>query len=83
MTERAEHILAGLESEAESGGSGLVREAQEKKAVKADNTGMMSLFGSSINDELMAMDIMTMTPIEALNKLYELQLQAKGEAGRS
>ena len=44
---------------------------------------MMSLFGSSINDELMAMDIMTMTPIEALNKLYELQLQAKGEAGRS
>ena len=83
VTERAEHILAGLESEAESGGSGLVKEAQEKKAVKADNTGMMSLFGSSINDELMAMDIMTMTPIEALNKLYELQLQAKGEAGRS
>jgi len=26
---------------------------------------------------------MTMTPIEAINKLYELQQQAKKEAGRS
>ena len=44
--------------------------------------GMGSLFGSSLSDELQKLDIMTMTPIEALNELYRLQQQAREEAGQ-
>ena len=43
---------------------------------------MGSLFGSSLSDELQKLDIMTMTPIEALNELYRLQQQAREEAGQ-
>ena len=46
------------------------------------NDMMASLFGNSISDELLGMDVMTMTPIEAMNTLYRLQQQAKEEAGR-
>jgi len=42
----------------------------------------MNLFTSTIIDELLALDIMTLTPLEALNILYRLQMQAKREAGR-
>ncbi|HAQ55576.1 MAG TPA: hypothetical protein DCR09_04250, partial [Anaerovibrio sp.] len=56
---------------------------QEKaKAVAEPNDMMASLFGNSISDELLGMDVMTMTPIEAMNTLYRLQQQAKEEAGR-
>ncbi len=41
-----------------------------------------SLFDSAFNDELIKLDIMSMTPIEALNTLFKLQQQAKREAGR-
>jgi len=42
----------------------------------------VSLFESTVTTELMSLDIMTITPIEALNILYRLQNQAKQEAGR-
>jgi DNA mismatch repair protein MutS len=41
-----------------------------------------SLFSSGLSDELLALDIMTVTPLEALNILYKLQNQAKAEAGK-
>jgi len=41
----------------------------------------VSLFGSNIADELLAIDIMTLTPLEALNTLYRLQNQAREEKG--
>jgi DNA mismatch repair protein MutS len=41
-----------------------------------------SLFGNGLAEELMAVDVMTLTPLEALNILYKLQNQAKQEAGR-
>lgn len=44
---------------------------------------MASLFSSGISEELLALDIMTMTPLEAMNELYRLQNQAKGEAGKA
>ena len=44
--------------------------------------GMSIARGNSISDELLGMDVMTMTPIEAMNTLYRLQQQAKEEAGR-
>jgi DNA mismatch repair protein MutS len=33
-------------------------------------------------DELLAIDVMTLTPLEALNVLHKLNLQAKQEAGK-
>ena len=42
----------------------------------------MSLFTSSTVDELLTIDIMTITPIEAINILYRLQNQAKQESGK-
>ena len=44
---------------------------------------MGSLFGSNLNDELLKLDVMTMTPLEAINKLYELQQKAKDNMGMS
>ncbi|WP_094607496.1 DNA mismatch repair protein MutS [Sporomusa silvacetica DSM 10669] len=41
----------------------------------------VSLFSSCIADELLALDIMTLTPLEALNILYRLQTQAREENG--
>lgn len=43
---------------------------------------MPSLFASSLSETLLSLDVMTMTPIEAMNELYKLQAQAKREAGQ-
>ena len=40
---------------------------------------MPSLFGVSISTQLKELDLMSMTPLDAMNKLYELQQQAKQE----
>ena len=42
----------------------------------------MSLFTSPLVDELLQLDVMTITPLEALNILYKLQKQAKQESGQ-
>lgn len=42
----------------------------------------VSLFSTGLSEELLAIDIMTITPIEALTILYKLQNQAKVEAGK-
>ncbi len=78
VTDRAEVILAGLEANAP---------APQKTASAAElapmETGMASLFASPLADELLAIDVMAMTPIEALNELYKLQQKAQKEAGRA
>lgn len=40
---------------------------------------MPTLFGVSISTQLKELDLMSMTPLDAMNKLYELQQQAKEE----
>lgn len=40
---------------------------------------MPTLFGVSISTQLKKLDLMSMTPLDAMNKLYELQQQAKQE----
>lgn len=52
---------------------------RENKSSKG--SGMGSLFGSSLSEDLLKMDVMTMTPLEAINELYRLQQQAREEAG--
>ena len=44
---------------------------------------MASLFADGTLDELRSLDIMTMTPIEAMNTLCRLQEQARKEAGEA
>lgn len=100
VTNRAEKILAGLESKAEAmhqllaagdaGGLGLsepmpledlpARTPQQQQV--QEDVGMASLFGSSLSDDLLKLDVMTMTPLEAMNELYRLQQQVKKEAGQ-
>jgi len=53
---------------------------KEQKIDKSQNDqiGLMSFSGSEIVDELKKIDVTTLTPIEALNKLYEMKLKAEG-----
>ena len=77
VTDRAEVILAGLEKCAPPS------EHTEQKHSPEQEAGMVSLFASPLADELLALDVMAMTPIEAMNELYKLQQKAQKEAGRS
>lgn len=86
VTKRAEALLSALEAKqekvqaAEAGG----REETAAPPAQIDAAlGMGSLFGSTLREALCSLDIMTMTPLEALNELYRLQEQAKGEEGRA
>ena len=66
--------------------SKLSEEEQAKEQQETDitnETGMTSLFASSLSDELLSLDVMAMTPIEAMNELYKLQQKAQKEAGRA
>lgn len=76
VTGRAEKILQDLESDDRKTGG-----KQEKENLQVAETSMDSLFGSSITQEILNLDIMTMTPLEALNTLYRLQQQAKEDSG--
>lgn len=75
VTERAEEILHALEEAAPQSAP------QETSAQKKPDAGMASLFAGGTLDELRALDVMTMTPLEALNTLYRLQEQARKEEG--
>ena len=93
VTERAQKILDALETEhAEEAAHmtevredtpGLQPVRAAKTGTKAADDFMGSLFSSTLSDELLSMDVMTMTPLEAINALYRLQQQARGEAGRA
>ena len=78
VTQRADAILSALESGDKTG--------EEKSLPVADHgqlDGMASLFASSLKDKLLSLDVVTMTPLEAMNELYKLQEEAKREAGQS
>ena len=79
VTERAETILQSLEN-----GNSDDKISAENTVNSEKNTPapvMGSLFTSNLSSELLKLDIMSMTPIEALNELYKLQAKAKEEAG--
>lgn len=84
VTQRAQTILDALESQhaREENVTAIPSPVEETTDRKPDSL-MGSLFSSSLSDEILSLDIMTMTPLEALNELYKLQNQAKGEAGKS
>ena len=85
VTSRAEEILAMFEAEAPDAAAAARAEQAEGRTAKAEPAAqdMGSLFASSLSDTLLALDVMTMTPLEAMNELYRLQEQAKREAGKA
>lgn len=90
VTKRAEDILAKLESEHGtefSCSAAPVSQPDKGSSAEAkhfaDSSMMGSLFASGLSDTLLAMDVMSMTPLEAMNELYKLQEQAKKEAGKA
>ena len=78
VIERAQDILADLEQSPRP-----VAAAGEAAATTSPAAAPLSLFASSLAEELLVLDIMTLTPLEALNILYKLQHQAKQEAGKA
>ena len=54
----------------------------QQQAVQEEPQMMGSLFSSGLADQILAIDVMSMTPIEAMNALYKLQEEARKESGR-
>lgn len=82
VTNRAEKILASLEENGLESVAEVARVQQEKdQPAQEQENGMGSLFGNTLTEDLLKLDVMTMTPLEAMNELYKLQQQAKKEAG--
>ena len=82
--------LAGLPKKVLDRAEACLREYDENKGVAAAPAAvkpepapeaMGSLFTSNLTKEILALDVMSMTPIEAMNALYKLQAEAKKESG--
>lgn len=74
VLERSEELLKEYDND-----NGRV---QQPAAAAASDNMMGSLFGSSIANELLKLDVMSMTPIEAMSALYKLQDEARKELGK-
>lgn len=78
VVERAHQLLTEMEESPNQQQS-----AAFDKSDKQPNTMVnTSLFCSTLPDELISLDIDTITPLEAINILNRLHLQAKREAGK-
>jgi DNA mismatch repair protein MutS len=75
VVHRAEEVLSELEK---NGDVKVVPEAKPRSRQKAPRE-QLPLFGqkSPVMDEILKLDISSMTPLEAITKLYELQRKAK------
>ncbi len=74
VVERAQELLA--QNEAES----LCTASPVERVLVTEES--LSLFHSTLADEVAEIDVMTLTPLEALNLLHKFNLQAKREAGK-
>lgn len=73
VLDRAEAILQEYDSE-----NGQAAPVQTPEL----NNMMGSLFTSAITEQLLKIDVMSLTPIEAMNTLFKLQEEARKESGR-
>ena len=71
MTKRAEEILSELESNPQT----------PIERPKSDSIPTLFETKSKLQQKILALDIMSMTPLEALNLLYNLQIEIKNEIG--
>lgn len=76
VIERARGILVDLEQSQLPG-----KTASNEAAASKTQDITLSLFSTSVIDELLSVDIMSTTPLEALNILLKLQTKAKEGAG--
>lgn len=89
VLKRAEVILESLEDQSHDASdlNNRVMGAQPNNVVKpltkqVSDSSLGNLFTHSVVDSLLEVDVMSMTPIEALNKLYELQEEARKGGGK-
>ncbi|MDY6892321.1 MAG: DNA mismatch repair protein MutS [Chloroflexota bacterium] len=76
VVHRADEVLADLENHTESKGA---RSAQRPSRRERSPSEQLPLFGekSPVLDALLKLDVSSMTPLEAITKLYELQQKAR------
>ena len=74
VLERANEILAEYDNGNEN--------VPTIKTMESRQQPMDSLFTSSLSEQILKLDVMSMTPIEAMNALYKLQDEARKESGR-
>ena len=79
VLERAEKFLAEYESDGSAGRSQNNLVQGNAAGAEADSFGLFA--PSALAEEMMKLDVMSLTPIEALNNLYRLQELAKKECG--
>ena len=74
MVQRANEVLEKMEED-----SGRKTGARESPKRKKEVAQQISFFGqkSPVVEELEGLDINSLTPLEAINKLYELQKKAR------
>ncbi len=77
VLDRANEILQEYDR-CESG----LRPVVQAPAVNEAPQMMGSLFSSGLAEQVLQLDVMSMTPIEAMNALYKLQEEARKECGR-
>ena len=82
VMKRAETILKDLESKTATMGPKDFKcnESINKEALLTEKESI-NLFSSQLVEQLISIDVTTLTPIEAMNELYKLQTQAKKELG--
>ncbi|MDF2572649.1 MAG: mutS, partial [Sporomusa sp.] len=79
IIERAQQIL--LELEQCKSNTNLIPLTTKDQNDNQVAVATLSLFSSSVAEELLNIDVMTLTPLEALNILYRLQNKAREESG--
>ena len=79
VTQRAQEILDEIE---QCTGTVALPKSSKETALQEETSLMGSLFAPSLREAILSFDVMAMTPLEALNELYRLQQQVKGEEGK-
>lgn len=74
VVQRSEELLKEYDKGTEKNSMEHVQRVQEVQPE-------ISLFGNNLSERLKKLDIMTMTPLEAMNELYSLQEEARKEGG--
>lgn len=74
VLDRANEILAAYDNGKEN--------VSVAKTAEIRQQPMDSLFTSGLAEQILKLDVMSMTPIEAMNALYKLQDEARKESGR-
>jgi DNA mismatch repair protein MutS len=80
VLQRADELLeqyASAPKRTASAASGKAQKEPKRTEIQGD------LFGDVIRDQLIKLDVTTMTPLEALNVLYKLSEEAKREGGKT